>query len=120
MALTDIVSDEANSARAARGNTGTLVDSLSDKGSGLVSPTFYGGYWSVTETFKNSSDINLPNGTLVTAFHSTTHLRVGSGTITGGVATFQVTTDDQVYLVVNPGASGLSGETVCTTLITPS
>lgn len=117
MALTDVVFLGENSSRAARGNIGTLVDSLSPITTGFVSPVFYGGYWSVSETFKNSSNGNLSDGTVVNAFHATTHLKVGTGTISSGVASFQVTTSDQVYLVVSPG---ISGETVCTTLINPS
>jgi len=118
MALTDVVFGTENSAAASRGNSGVLVDILLRNKSGLVSPTFYGGYWTVTETFKTSADANVPDGTVISAYHATTNKLVGSGTTTAGVASFQVTTPNDVYLVTNP--SGLSGETVCTTNITPS
>lgn len=74
--------------------------------------------WSVTGTFKNSSDANLPDGTTINAYHATTHVKVGSARLRGGVVTVPVSTPDNVYLVADP--AGLSGETVCTTAITPT
>lgn len=73
--------------------------------------------WSVTGTFKNSSDANLPDGTTINAYHATTHVKVGSARLRGGVVTVPVATSDNVYLVADP--QGLGGETVCTTAITP-
>lgn len=118
MALTDVVFGGSNSSLASRGNTGTLSDMVFSRTTGLVSPTFYGGYWSVTASFKDSNDDNLPDGVRVNAFHATTHLYIGTGLISGGSVTIQVTTSANVYLVVDP--SDLTGETVCTTAITPS
>lgn len=74
--------------------------------------------WSVTGTFKNSSDANLPDGTTISAYHAATHAKVGSGRLRAGVVTMPVATSDNVYLVADP--AGLSGETVCTTAITPT
>lgn len=120
MALTDVLFTAGNNAAASRGNVGTLVDILQkENNTGYVSPIYDGGYWWVSAAFKNSASIDLPDGTLVNAYHSTTHLKVGSGSILGGVATFKVSTSHQVYLVVDPSSSGLGGETVCTTVVTP-
>ncbi|TXH57174.1 MAG: hypothetical protein E6Q97_04735 [Desulfurellales bacterium] len=74
--------------------------------------------WYVSETFKNSSDANLPDGTSVIAYDAATHVRVGSGKIRNGVSIVPVATSSPVYLVADP--SGLGGETVCTTAIAPS
>lgn len=118
MALTDILF-KVNTVRAYRGNSGVVEDILfRHPCTGYVSPTYYGGYWTVSETFKDSNDVNLPNGTAIFAYHSTTFKLVGSGVVSSGVATFNVTTGDDVYLVADP--SGLSGETVCTTAVTPT
>lgn len=73
--------------------------------------------WLVAGTFKNSSDVNLPDDTTINAYHATKHVKVGSARLRNGVATVPVSTSDSVYLVADP--AGLSGETVCTTAITP-
>ena len=115
MAFDDILFGSDASSEVARGNGGVLVDLLFDNNSAYVSPNYFGGYWGISETFKSSADVNLPDGTTVLAYHATTHVLVGQGTISAGVAAFQVATSDDVYLVVRP--SGL--ETVCTHDITP-
>jgi len=120
MALTDIIFDANNSAVASRGNIGVVSDSLSVSLSGFVSPTYFGGYWSVSATMKDAEETNLPNGTSVNAYHYLTHAKVGNGTISSGVVTIQVSCSDDVYLVVDPSALGLNSQTLCTTLITPS
>ena len=117
MALTDIVASDANSAAAARGDSGVVGDILNSHMSNWVSPTYDGGYWSVSGVFKNSADANLPDGTVVCAYHATTHLLVGTGTTTAGSVTIIVSTNASVYLVADP--AGLAGETVCTTALTP-
>ena len=118
MALTDIVFQAANSAVASRGNSGLVADVVFDNLLGLVSPIYEGGYWSVSATFKTSANTNLANGTIINAFHSITHNKVGSGVLADGSVVINVVTQSPVYLVADP--SGLSGETVCTTAITPS
>lgn len=75
------------------------------------------GGWVVTGSFKSSSDVNLPDGTLINAYHATTHVKVGHARLHGGSATVPVSTPDNVYLVADP--AGLAGETVCTTALTP-
>ena len=116
MALTDIIFGSDNTSVSSRGNTGVVQDSVSRSFSGLVSPTYEGGYWSVSATFKTSAGVNLANGTLVNAFNASTHLKVGSGVISAGNVTIQVTTLSPVYLVPEP----VTTETVCTTNISPS
>lgn len=116
MALDDIVFDSLNSSQASRGNGGVLVDIALPKPTAYVSPNYFGGYWSVSETFKDSADAFFPDGTTILAFHGTTHALVGTGTTTTGVATFVVSTSADVYLV----AILAGGETVRTTAITPT
>lgn len=115
MPLDDIVFDPAPSAEVQRGNGGVLPDILLEKPTAWVSPNYFGGYWSVSETFKDSTDANVPDGTVVRAFHGTTHALVGSGTTTAGVAAFQVSTSADVYLVL-----ALAAETVRTLAVTPA
>ena len=74
--------------------------------------------YQVSETFKKSNGTLVPDGTKIVAFDSTNDQQVGSGTTVSGVATFTVSTSNTVYLVADPSALG--GETVCTTLITPT
>ncbi len=116
MPLDDIVFDSPLSSEVQRGNGGVLPDILAEKPTAWVSPNYFGGYWSVSETFKDSTDTNVPDGTVVHAFHGTTHALVGSGTTTAGVAAFQVATSDPVYLMAAPAG----GETVRTTAVTPA
>lgn len=77
-------------------------------------------YWTVTETFKNSSGVNLPDGTEVGVFKVSDKSLVGTGAISSGVAAIKVSTNAQVYMVPDPTATGLGGETLCTTAITPT
>jgi hypothetical protein len=116
MPLDDILYGSDASSEVSRGNGGVLPDIHFTTLSSYVSPNYFGGYWSVTETFKTSADVNVADGTVVHAFHATTHALVGSGTTTTGVATFQVATPDNVYLVL----AEVGGETVRTTAVAPS
>lgn len=114
MPLDDILFDGPPSAEVQRGNGGVLVDATFDSMVAFVSPFYFGGYWSVSETFKDSTGANVPDGTVVHAFHAATHALVGSGTTTAGVAAFQVTTADDVYLML-----ATATETVRTLVIEP-
>lgn len=116
MPLDDIVFDSPLSSEVQRGNGGVLPDILAEEPVSWVSPNYFGGYWQVSETFKSSADVFVPDGTVVHAFHGTTHALVGSGTTSTGVAAFRVSTSDDVYLVMAPAG----GETVRTTAITPT
>lgn len=115
MPLDDILFSEPPSAQVSRGNGGVLVDATFDRMVAFVSPNYFGGYWTVSETFKDSTGANVPDGTVVHAFHATTHALVGSGTTTSGVAAFQVSTSDDVYLVLVAGT-----ETARTLAVTPA
>ena len=115
MPLDDILFSEPPSAQVSRGNGGVLVDATFDRMVAFVSPSYFGGYWSVSETFKDSADTNVPDGTVVHAFHGTTHALVGSGTTAAGVAAFQVSTSADVYLVL-----ATATETVRTLAVTPA
>lgn len=115
MPLDDIVFDSSQTSEVSRGNGGIISDIMVEKPTYLVSPNYFGGYWSVTETFKDSTDTNIADGTIVQAFHYSTHALVGEGTISGGSTTIVVSTSDQVYLVLVE----IGGETVRTTNITP-
>lgn len=115
MPFDDIVFDSPLSSEVQRGNGGVLPDILLEKPTAFVSPTYFGGYWTVSETFKDSTGANVPDATPVHAFHGTTHALVGSGTITAGVAAFQVSTADDVYLVLVTAS-----ETVRTLAVTPA
>lgn len=116
MPLDDIVYDSPLSSQVSRGNGGVLPDILAEKPVSYVSPNYFGGYWTVSETFKDSADAFFPDGTVILAFHGTTHALVGTGATTSGIATFVVSTSANVYLV----AALAGGETVRTTAITPT
>ncbi len=117
MALTTIVFGPANSGKVDRGFGGPYaINAILPKPTAWVSPNYFGGYWAVSETFKDSANANVPDGTVVRAFHGTTHALVGSGTTTAGVAALQVATNAPVYLV----AALAGGETVRTTAVTPA
>lgn len=116
MPFDDILFGSDASSEVSRGNAGVLDDIHFTTLTSFVSPNYFGGYWSVSETFKTSSDVNVADGTPVHAFHATTHALVGSGTTTAGVAAFPVATSDNVYLVLIE----VGGKTVRTTALTPS
>lgn len=117
MALQNIVYGSDVSSYVNRGNTGVLADGHFEKITYYISPNYFGGYWNVSETFKLSTNVNVPDGTVVLAFHALTHALVGQGTTTAGVAAFNVATSNPVYLVaVDP----VSSETIRTLSINPS
>lgn len=116
MALTDVIFGADNSSFVDRWDGITHpLEMLTEKPVAFVSPNYYGGYWLVNEAFKDSTGTDFPNGTVVHAFHGTTHALVGTGTIGAGEVSFMVSTNSPVYLV----AILVSGETVRTTAVTP-
>ena len=77
MALTDVIFGADNSSFVDRWDGITHpLEMLTEKPVAFVSPNYYGGYWLVNEAFKDSTGTDFPNGTVVHAFHGTTHAQL--------------------------------------------